>query len=473
MIVEDLVVKKLSVGNSYSKEGVLDKDRVLTVSKVKIGDKTSNVETIDEERNAYLKTVHIGTPEDSIEIIDEDGNVLQRLPVGAPAIATAASTDLTISGGVSNGELIVIGDSIIEVNDTTASDEGYELLDTAEGTKTQASGEITVSAAPAHLDYIQVGEDIYVMDLIGDGVSAGAIQVDLSAFYEASTATLTFLDVVSDGEVVEINGVGFEFDTDGEITEGNVRVWIGANTTAGAAIIALASVIRGNTACGVNAVDGDGDTLVVTARTLGIVGDAITVSTTCANASWGVDVTHLAGGASATPAETIAAIVAASAGGTEAVTITAGEGDDAGKLLIAATAAGVLDGSAGNSRVLAVSGAGFTASASTLEGGTDMTAAEAIAALDGVELPEATLEAGEGLVAVTANEAGVAGNAIEVSTTMENAAFDGEYLEGGIDGGEYTEADARIARYADGYLYIGEWVNGAMKWYAWQGTALN
>ena len=117
-----------------------------------------------------------------------------------------------------------------------------------------------------------------------------------------ATATLTFTDAVSDGETVTIGEDVYEFDTaaTSTITEGNIRVNVNAAQTATAAVTALVAAITGNTGSVVVAVDGAGDTVVLTAKEYGADGNSIAVDTDCANGSFGESVEALSGGADGT-----------------------------------------------------------------------------------------------------------------------------------------------------------------------------
>jgi hypothetical protein len=111
----------------------------------------------------------------------------------------------------------------------------------------------------------------------------------------AAQGTLTFTDSVSDTETVTIGDDVYEFDTDGteDITEGNIRVDVSGGATASDAVTALVTAITGNTEATYSAVDGDGDTVVVTYETKGTVGNSVEVETDCADASWGSEVATL------------------------------------------------------------------------------------------------------------------------------------------------------------------------------------
>jgi hypothetical protein len=113
----------------------------------------------------------------------------------------------------------------------------------------------------------------------------------------AAKGTLTFIGGVSDAETVTIGDDVYEFDTDNTVTAGYIKVNVADSQTAGAAITALVAAITANDDSLVTAVDGDGDTVVVTAKIKGLDGNGIDVDTTCSAASWGA--TNLMDGANA------------------------------------------------------------------------------------------------------------------------------------------------------------------------------
>ena len=99
--------------------------------------------------------------------------------------------------------------------------------------------------------------------------------------------------------------------------------------------------------------------------------------------------------------------------------------------------------------------------AATLSGGSDCSAANAAAALitaiNTYDTVGVGALAGTGTkVILKADVAGVAGNAITVSESMTNAAFDGAAtnLSGGVDPNPDTDRTGRKIMYDDNYLYI-------------------
>jgi len=103
----------------------------------------------------------------------------------------------------------------------------------------------------------------------------------------AATGTLTFTGVTSDGETVTIGDDVYEFDTDSSVTEGNILVDISGGASAAQSVTALAAAITASDTQGVGGVNGDGDTVVLTADTKGAAANALDTTTTCENASFG------------------------------------------------------------------------------------------------------------------------------------------------------------------------------------------
>lgn len=124
-----------------------------------------------------------------------------------------------------------------------------------------------------------------VMAYHGDGPAVNAV---------AAAGTLTFTGVVSDAETVTIGTDVYEFKTSGSAGAGKIKVDVSGGVTAPAAVTALVAAITGNTSSVVSAVDGAGDTVVVTAKIKGASGLAYATTETCANGAWGH--AHLEGG---------------------------------------------------------------------------------------------------------------------------------------------------------------------------------
>lgn len=102
-----------------------------------------------------------------------------------------------------------------------------------------------------------------------------------------AVGTITFTGAV-DGvsQTVTIGDDVYEFDTDGAVPDGRILVDVSGGATASDAVTALVAAITENTT-EYTAVDGDGDTVVVTAAVYGTAGNDITTTETCTNGSWG------------------------------------------------------------------------------------------------------------------------------------------------------------------------------------------
>lgn len=121
-----------------------------------------------------------------------------------------------------------------------------------------------------------------------------------------ATGTLTFTGVVADGQTVTIGSEVYEFDVDSSVTDGNITVDVSGGVTASDAVTALVATITANSTI-VTAVDGTGDTVVVTYNWVGTDGNSIATTETCTNGSWGD--TTLKTGQFATPVNCPAFII--------------------------------------------------------------------------------------------------------------------------------------------------------------------
>lgn len=102
-----------------------------------------------------------------------------------------------------------------------------------------------------------------------------------------ATGTLTFTDVVADGQTVTIGTEVYEFKTSGSATGTNIKVDVASGQTAANACTALISTIGGNSSSVVTIAAGTGTSVVVTAKVAGAAANSITTTTTCTNGSWG------------------------------------------------------------------------------------------------------------------------------------------------------------------------------------------
>lgn len=401
-----------------------------------------------------------------VEVINSSGEFTGLVVDGTPNVGVKAKGRLTV-GLVSDGDYFQVGDNKMVFSLTGTAEEGETALDISSGTKTQASVVLAVLGVPEDGETLDIGGDIYEIDTDAS-VEAGNIAVTLDTSV-AATGSLSFSGAVSDGETVSIGEHTYEFDTDGSVTEGNHRVWVGENTAAGAAIIALAAIINRENSETVKAVDGPGDTLSVEAVVSGESGNGILVGTTCANATWGVGVTSLEGGTNPSIADIVTAIVTASGSGTVPLTFIAGEGEQAGTILITATAGEAADGSAGNALAVSSTSSALVFSSSTLSGGADATSAEAIALITAETIENITMTAGtgddEGTVLFTYNIPTAAANEISTIAVGDNLSWTADTLLDGVTPTVYTEATSHCrVMVDDNYMYIGRQIGENFVW---------
>jgi hypothetical protein len=399
-----------------------------------------------------LQGLEVGPNASPITVIDEDGNWVGYIKEQTPVKTAAAEGLFALTGDVVDGELVTIGTDIYEFDADAAVTEGNLAVDISGGTKTQATAIYELTGTMLDGETITVGDDVYEATTTGTA-SGSNIAIDLSLVSTAATGQLTFTGIVSDGELVVLGEDTFEFDTNDAVTEGNIQVFVGTNTDATSACIALAAAIEAAGTQPLSANKGVGDTVDVTADYHRSSDNDIATTTTCANATWGA--LHLENGADATAAACVTAIVAAV---TAHDTMDIGAADGTGDTVdFTADIGGAVDGSLGNAVALATDAANGDWDGEYLAGGTDATNLEAITALvakitsDGDGTYTATDETG-GEMSVDAVSDGDAGNLIVTTTTCANGNWDGETtLVGGADG---TPAVKGTRVQDASYLYV-------------------
>lgn len=124
-----------------------------------------------------------------------------------------------------------------------------------------------------------------------------------------ATATFTLDGNVSDGELVVLGENTYEFDTNGTVTSGNIKVDVSIGGVGEANAIAKLLVAIAANSTDVTAAAGEGTTAVISYAVTGIGGNSCAVSTTCANGTFGNGITALSGGQYATPAKVRSFIV--------------------------------------------------------------------------------------------------------------------------------------------------------------------
>lgn len=264
-----------------------------------------------------------------------------------------------------------------EIDSVAAEAESYSAKATP-GTPVNAvaaKATLTFDSSVADGETITVGADIYEFAAdLAQSVAAGNIAVDITAATTASTGALTMAAQPGANETVVIGTAGSEV----------TYTFVGSNPQAGEVNLgANVGEAQANLVAAINGLDGINerhpevsasdflaDVCTITALAGGVAGDSITTNDTLVGAGDGFAAAALAGGADATAADAITAVVVASANGTEPVVITDGTGD---KLVVTASVAGV----AAESIITDTTCANGTFDVDHLDGGEDGTVGEA------------------------------------------------------------------------------------------------
>jgi len=252
---------------------------------------------------------------------------------GTPVNAVAASEILTISGLVADGETVSID------NPAKSGADIYEFLTDDAQTKTiatniavnisanavKASGTLTVIAQPISGDTITIGTKTYIFVPAGTANGNGEVSIgtDLATAQASIVAAINGTDTINTPHPLVsaaafaanaciitafVGGaVGNAIATTETLTNAAnifaaVTLTSGANCTAANATLAIAAAIVANDTQDVAGVKGTGSSVVLTSDVAGVVGNAITIAKTMANATFGAGATHLSGGIDGTVA---------------------------------------------------------------------------------------------------------------------------------------------------------------------------
>jgi hypothetical protein len=239
--------------------------------------------------------------------------------------AGAAVGTLTLTGVSTDGEIVSIGGRVYEID--TEDDPGNVTAGRvrAEAVSTKASIVLTLDTQVTATDTMTIGSRVYTFQANGAltngagnieiGTTLPATQLNIEhavnrtgtpgiGYAAATTAhpDVTLSAFVADDATVTAKkgGVAGNAIATTETFTAVTNIFAGAtlaggvSPTAAQTITALVAAITGDAEAVVTAVDGAGDTLVVTALEVGTAGNAIATTTTLANATWGAGT--LAGG---------------------------------------------------------------------------------------------------------------------------------------------------------------------------------
>jgi hypothetical protein len=264
--------------------------------------------------------------------------------------------------------------SVIAEIETAITSAESELLTSATPTNAvAASGTLTISGVADDAETVTIRSDVYEFAAdAAQGVGAGNIAVDITSYTTASAGTLTFTNQATSADTMTIGTKVYTFvpngtaTADGEISIGTSLITAQSNIVAainGTDGINTASTVA--TAAAFNATSNS----VITALIGGTAGDLIATTETFTDAGNVFDAATLGttvAGVDCTAANAVTAIVAASASGTEAVTLADGAGDTV-------TVTADTKGTAGNAITTTETMANGAFGAATLESGVDGT----------------------------------------------------------------------------------------------------
>jgi hypothetical protein len=193
----------------------------------------------------------------------------------------------------------------------------------------KATATLTFSDVVSDGDEVSIGDIAYEFDRDSNLENGLAVDIDMTDVLIRATATLTFIGIPVAAETVTI-GAGedievYEFVADAEdiADPANIPVVLGETFTADAAVTELADAVNSSSLL-VDAVsDTDDDTVLFTAKVGGTGANTTAVSTTATNASFGVDVTTLSGGANTVSAADAASVLADAINANENEVVTA------------------------------------------------------------------------------------------------------------------------------------------------------
>lgn len=288
--------------------------------------------TAEEKRIFNYSTQEINTLMLIGTKIDE---MITALPQpGTPVNAVNATKSLAVIGVVTDGETVTFNNPIIAGTDV------YEFVTDAAKTKTvatniavdiaasatAASRTLTMDTQPTSGNTMTIGTKVYTFVPIGTDTADGEISIgaDLAAAQANMVAAVNGTDGISDPHPLVsagsfandlciitalVGGVTGDAIATTETFTAGTNVFAGATLAGGAdcsatlAITALVAAITASDTQGVGAIDGDGDTIDLTADTAGAAGNNITLAKTMTNGVFAGGATKLSGGVDGTVAE--------------------------------------------------------------------------------------------------------------------------------------------------------------------------
>lgn len=281
--------------------------------------------TADEKRIFDYSTQEIDT---TMKVGTKMQEIIDVLPEpGTPVNAINATKSLAVTGVVIDGETVTFNNPVIAGTDV------YEFVADVAKTKTaatniavdigastvKATDNLTIDTQPTSGDTMTIGTKEYIFVPAGTANADGEISIGTSlATAQANiVAAINGTDEVNDphplakagafavnvsaitalvGGVTGNNIATTETFTAGSNIFSAVKLASGADCTAANAITALVAAITASDTQGIGAVDGNGDTIDLTADVAGIAGNSVTLAKTMANGAFAGGATELSGG---------------------------------------------------------------------------------------------------------------------------------------------------------------------------------
>lgn len=318
-LLEDVTLTKQQL-LSYYTERYGDLGLSVEFQGADIAGALDGIEAGDAEPNKIL----LAGPENFLDMLYL-GNL--KFASGTPVNAVQAKATLTFSGVVVDEETVSIGDDTYEfvAKSSLAPTEGNLAVDITAHT-TAAQGTLTVAEQPTALDTFTIGDDVYTFVTTDTADEAGEINIGetleatqaniiaaingtdgintASGVVEAGdfTTNASVLTALIGGTAANLISLTETFTSESNVFDGETlgTTTAGVDCTATNAVADLVAAVNLNDTVGVTA-SSDGDTVIVTADTAGVIGNVITVTENLTNAEF--DEETLVGGVDGTVTE--------------------------------------------------------------------------------------------------------------------------------------------------------------------------
>jgi hypothetical protein len=321
-------------------------------------------------------------------------------------------------------------------------------------------GTLTLTGVVSDEEVVNIGDETYEFD-IDDTVTEGNILVDISGYMAKASQTLTIDTNPTATNTMTIGTTEYTFRATADFdAAGEIEIGTDAAATQANIVAAIMGTDGVNEAHELVTIGAFADNIAtVTAKTAGTAGNSIATTETFTAGTNVFGDTALAGGTdTATAPNAILALVAAITANSEVATAVDGSGDT-----VVVTAVEKFPESPIASTVTMAHG-GF--GATTLAADTTCSAADAVtaivAAINGNDDSLVTAADGAGnTVVATAKVRGTAGNSLATTDTMSNGVWGAETLEDGANSSTVTAGTVYYGQFTAAHC-----ISGSIKGYA-------